>query len=149
MPFDIQSWKADIQTRLRGWKGRLDRAGTNSVYYFLAGTSFLPIVHAVQNGDYASLAVLGATLGTSVGTNLLANMVQKFKDKSDAEIAQELEREVQSTPELKKELDALLEAVDTLKQAEHVLSQEDKAWFARTIQEELKRVGSGMKYEAS
>lgn len=149
MPFDIQTWKADIRSRLQGWKGRLDRAGANSVYYYLAATSFLPVAQAVHNGDYGSLAVLGATIGGSVGTNLLANMVQKLKDKSEGEAARELEQEAQSAPDLKKELDALLEALDTLKQAEHTLSQEDKAWFAKTIQEELKRIGSGVKYEAT
>ena len=149
MPFNMQLWKEDLQIRLQGWRKRLNRAGTNSTYYFLAATSLLPVVQAAHSGDWSSLAVLGTTLGGAVGTNLLANMLQKFKDKSDAEVAVELEKEAETTPDLKHELDTLLEALDTLKQAEHNLAMEDKSWFEKTIQEELKRIGSRVKYEVT
>jgi len=148
MPFTIQTWKTELRSRLQGWKNRLDRAGIHSVYYFIAATSLVPIVQAAHSGDWGSLAVLGTALGGAVSTNLLANMVQKLKDKSDSDVAMELEKETQTTPELKLELDALLEALDVLKQAEHALTSEDKLWFEKTIQQELKQVSSGIKYEA-
>src|SRR5688572_24577131 len=109
MAFNFDQWKESAKQNLQGWKGRMDRAGTTSVYYFLAGVSLLPLVQVVHNGDWSGLAVLGASVGGAVSTNLLANIVQKSKDKSDAEIAETLEAEVQSIPELKAELDTMLE----------------------------------------
>jgi formylglycine-generating enzyme required for sulfatase activity len=149
MPFNLQMWREDFKSRLRGWKARFNQAGANSIYYFLAATSLLPVVQAAHSGDWASLAALGTALGGAVSTNLLANMVQKFKDKSDAEVARELEQEAQANPAVRSELDALLEALDALRQAEHALTTEDKLWFERTLQEEIKLIGSGAKYEAT
>lgn len=83
-----------------------------------------------------------------VSTNLLANIVQKSKDKSDAKVAQILEAEVSATPELKAELDAMLEKLDVIQEAEKSLSETDKEWFANTIQQELQKIHSGIKYEA-
>ncbi len=76
-------------------------------------------------------------------------MVQKLKDKSDTEVARELEQETQSNPVLGLEIDALLGALDALKQAEKSLTTEDKFWFETTIQRELKQIGSGVKYHAT
>ncbi len=63
MSFNLPTWKAEFQDRLQGWKKRLDRAGTNSIYYFLAATSLVPIVQAAHGGDWGSLVVLGTALG--------------------------------------------------------------------------------------
>ena len=148
MPFNFEQWKESTRQKLKDWKGRMERAGVNSAYYFLAGVSLLPVAQAVHSGDWSGLAVMGASLGGAVSTNLLANIVQKSKDKSDAEIAQLLESEAQSAPDLTTELDALLQKLDALQEAEKALSKSDKAWFAETIQRELKRLNSGIKYEA-
>jgi formylglycine-generating enzyme required for sulfatase activity len=149
MSFNFDQWKESTKQNLRGWKGRMERAGTNSVYYFLAGVSLLPVAQAVHSGDWSGLAVLGATLGGAVSTNLLANIVQKSKDKSDAEVARMLEAEANSKPELKPELDALLEKLGALQEAEKTLSASDRAWFANVIQGELKNLKSGIHYHAT
>ncbi|MBI5294613.1 MAG: SUMF1/EgtB/PvdO family nonheme iron enzyme [Chloroflexi bacterium] len=148
MAFNFDLWKEATKQKLQGWKGRMDRAGVNSAYYFLAGVSLIPIVRAVHSGDWSGLAVMGASLGGAVSTNLLANIVQKAKDKSEAEVAKILEDEVKATPELKAEIDTLLQKLDALQEAEKALSAPDKAWFVETIQRELKRLNSGIKYEA-
>lgn len=149
MPLNLQSWKASLRSRLPGWKKRLDRAGTNSVYYFLAGTSLLPIVEAAHRGDWGSLALLGSALGGAVSGNLLANIVQKMRDKSEAEIAVELEQAVQSSPELQLAMDDLLGAVDALREAEFALAETDKVWFEKTIRDELKQLRSTLRYETT
>jgi hypothetical protein len=148
MPFNFDQWKETTARNLQGWKVRMERAGVNSSYYFLAGVSLLPIAQAVHSGDWSGLAVLGASLGGAVSTNLLANIVQKSKDKTDAQVAQILEAEVRSAPELKAEMDAMLQKLETLQEAEKALSEADKAWYAETIQQELKSLHSGIKYEA-
>jgi len=123
-------------------------AGVSSAYYFLASVSLLPVAQAVHSGDWSGLAVLGASLGGAVSTNLLANIVQKSKDKSDAEVAQLLQEEAKSSPELQAEIEVVLQKLDALNEAEKALSQADKAWFAELIQRELKQLNSGIKYEA-
>ena len=148
MTFNFDQWKESAKQKLQGWKGRMDRAGTNSAYYFLAGVSLLPLVQVVHSGDWSGLAVLGASVGGAVSTNLLANIVQKSKDKSDAEIAKTLEVEAQSMPELKVELDIMLEKLDVLQEAEKALSDSDRAWFVDFIQRELKNLNSDIHYEA-
>lgn len=149
MPFNFEQWKASTIEKLQGWKGRMERAGMNSAYYFLAGVSLLPVAQAVHSGDWSGLAVLGASLGGAVSTNLLANIVQKAKDKSDVEVAQLLQEEIASSPELKAEIEVILQKLDALNEAEKALSQADKAWFADLIQRELKQLNSGIKYEAT
>lgn len=149
MPFNFEQWKASTTEKLQGWKGRMERAGMNSAYYFLAGVSLLPVAQAVHSGDWSGLAVLGASLGGAVSTNLLANIVQKAKDKSDVEVAQILQEEAKTSPELKAELDAMLQKLEALNEAEKALSQADKVWFAELIQRELKQINSGIKYEAT
>ncbi len=148
MAFNFDQWKASTKQKLQGWKERMEYAGINSAYYFLAGISLLPVVQAVHGGDWSGLAVLGASLGSAVSTNLLANIVQKSKDKSDAEVALILESEVKAMPELKAELDAMLEKLEALQEAEKALAETDKAWFVNTIQQELKKISSAIKYEA-
>jgi hypothetical protein len=148
MAFNLEQWKASTTQNLQGWKGRMEHAGVNSVYYFLAGLSLLPVAQAVHSGDWSGLAVLGASVGGAVSTNLLANIVQKSKEKSDAEVAQILETEVKTTPELKAELDAMLEKLDVIHEAEKSLSEANKEWFANTIQHELQKVNSSIKYQA-
>lgn len=148
MPFNFEQWKENTKETLQGWKSRMERAGLNSAYYFLAGVSLLPVVQAVHSGDWGGLAVLGASLGSAVSTNLLANIVQRAKDKSEVQISEILETEAESTPELKPELDALLEKLDTLHEAEKALSTSDRVWFVEVIQRELRSLHSGIRYEA-
>ena len=145
MAFSIETWKAETSKKLTGWKARFNKASVNSAYYFLAAVSFAPVVQAFYSGDFSALSVLGMSLGGAVGTNLLANMVQNLKDKSEAEIAVAIAAEVEAQPDLKPALDALLETLETLPQAANTLADEDKAWFEKTIQQELKELKSGIK----
>ena len=105
MTFNFDQWKESIQHNLRGWKQRMEQAGTGSVYYFLAGVSLLPVIQAVHGGDWSGLSTLGATLGGAVSTGLLVNIVQKAKDKSEVEVAYILESDTKAVAELKTEIE--------------------------------------------
>jgi formylglycine-generating enzyme required for sulfatase activity len=149
MALNRELWKEKTKENLSGWKKRFDKAGANSAYYFLSAISFTPIIQAVHSGDWGALSVLGMTLGGAVGTNLLANMVQNLKGKSEEEVAIILTDEMQAAPELKTELDTLLEKLKTLPEAEKALSDNDKKWFAEALQRELKELKSGISYTAT
>jgi formylglycine-generating enzyme required for sulfatase activity len=145
MNFYLQQWKDSLKEQLPGWQVRMKAAGFNSVYYLIAASAFVPVVQSVHSGDWGALAVLGS----AVGTNLLANMVQNLKDKTDVEVAQALQAEVEKTPEIKAELDALLEKLEALQQARQALPEENKRWFEETIQRELAELNSTVTYTAT
>ena len=149
MAFDFEQWKEQTRRSLLQWKKHFQRAGTRSVYYFLAGTALLPVAQAVHQGDWGALAVLGAALGGSVGTNLLANLIQQAKDRSEDEMARLLEQEAARSPELQKALDALLEKLEALPLAESGLDEADRTWFAETLKAELAQIKSGITYTAT
>ena len=146
MAFNLQTWKEEYKQRLPGWKKRL---GGNLVYYFLAATAFVPIVAAVASGQAGAGITLGAALGGAVAADLLANMVERLRGKPEAEVAAALQAGAKADPELLKALDALLEKLDALKEAEASLAGEDKRWFVETIQKELAQLHSGVKYQAA
>jgi formylglycine-generating enzyme required for sulfatase activity len=148
MNFNLQEWKDSVKAQLPGWQSRMKAAGFKSIYYLIAATSFIPIVQAAQSGNMSEVLALGALLSGAVGGNLLANMVQNLKDKSDVEVAQALQAEVEKTPEIKAELDALLEKLGALQQAGQVLPEEGKCWFEETIQRELAELNSSVTYTA-
>jgi formylglycine-generating enzyme required for sulfatase activity len=148
MPFDINTWKAQLSAKLPGWRARMHAGGVNSVYYFIAASSLFPVLQAAQSGDWSALVSLGTILGSAVSTNLLANLAKKLKDKTDVEVAEILQSGAQLEPDLKAEIDALLDKLDALKQAELVLSEEDQRWFAIIIQQELAQNKSGIVFSA-
>src|SRR5690242_20976895 len=112
MTFNITSWKEQFSAKLPGWRLRMNAAGVNSAYFFIAASSLLPVIQAAHSADWSALAVLGTAVGGAVSTCLLANMVQKLRDKSEAEIAETLQTQVQTEPELITEINALFETLD-------------------------------------
>jgi formylglycine-generating enzyme required for sulfatase activity len=146
MAFDLNTWKQKVNERLQDWKPRMEKAGANSVYAFLAAASVWPVVEASRSGEWAAMAALGGLLA-SVGSNLLANMIQTWKDEAGA--AASLQQAVADDPTLRAELDAVFEKLDTLKLAQQALAEEDCRWFEETLQRELAQLGSTVHYEAT
>ncbi len=145
MAFDLMIWKERFAARMPGWKARLEKAGVNSAYAFLSAAALWPVVEAAHSGEWAALAALG-TVTASVGGNLLANQIQSWKDETDA--ARQLEGALSDAPDLRAELDAVLEKLDALPVAEQSLPDTDKAWFVETIRQELSNLGSTLDYKA-
>lgn len=145
MAFDLDTWKERTRERLRDWKPRMERAGVNSVYAFLSAAALWPVVEAAQAGNWAAVAALGSVL-SSLGSNLVANRIQSWKD--EAEAARQIEADVVDDPELRAELDSLIEELDTLTVATQALPEEDRQWFAETLRAELERLGNLARFEA-
>ena len=149
MPFDIKIWKEQLNKKMPGWRDRMQAVGVNSAYYFIAAISLSPVLQSAQSGDWSSLVSLGTILGGAGCTNLLADLVQKLRDKSDVEVAEILEAGVKIAPELKIEIDVLLQNLDAFYEAELVLSSEDKHWFSNTIEQEFSQLKNSNKYTAT
>ncbi|MBN1536901.1 MAG: SUMF1/EgtB/PvdO family nonheme iron enzyme [Anaerolineales bacterium] len=139
MAFNLSQWKQEVNKRLWGWKERMQHAGVNSIYYFLSAVSLIPILEAARAGNWSALV----TLGGVIGTNLLANQLQHLKELGDeATTAKSLENAVEETPELRDEINAILEQLSVIPTAESVLDQREKDWFTRAIREELTQYGN-------
>ena len=145
MAFNQEVWKKEFGARLQGWRERMTLTGVKSSYYFIAASTFLPIVQSYQAGNIEPL--LFASVASGIGANLLSNIIQNWKD--EATTANQLEQAVLAEPALQAKLDQFLTELGAFQEAQNALSNDDKNWFAETLQRELKELGSGAKYEAT
>ncbi len=148
MPFNLNTWQTTVKQRLQNWQSRWERLrnrGTATLYPFLAATALLPVAEAVHGGDWGALAVLGGVVA-GVGSNLVANVIQGWKDEADG--AQKLAAAVENDAALRAEMDAVLEKLDMVVQAQVALPETDRAWFADTLRAELAALGNLAHYEA-
>lgn len=148
MEFNLDNWKSEIASSVNGWTTRFKRAGFQSIYYFLAAITFLPVVQAANRGDWTAIALLGGTIGGAVGTNLLANILQKNKDSSEEAMAVSLQMEAVSKPALDNEINILLEKLEVLQQATKGLDEADLTWFRNTLSAELSKKGDSKSFQA-
>lgn len=139
MPFDLETWKAKLNERLQGWRPRMRKTGVASIYAFLSAAALWPVVEAARAGDWGALTALGSLLA-GVGTNLVANQIQGWKDEADA--ARQLSETLPEHPELRLELDEVLEKLDALQTAEQQLPEAERPEFARQVSQELENLGS-------
>ena len=146
MAVDLTIWKEKLAARLPDWKSRMKQAGVNSTYAFISAAALWPVVEAARQGEWAAVSALGAVLA-GLGSNLLANQIQGWKDEADA--ARHLEKAAAGDAPLRAELDAVLAKLEALPLAEQALSAADRAWFTRTMKEELARLGSRVTYQAT
>lgn len=149
MAFNLQAWRETLDERLVNWKARwivFRDLGTAQVYPFLAAATLWPVAEAVQQGDPTAWMTLGGVVA-GVGSNVLANQIQAWKDEADA--AQDLSAAVETNPDLRAELDAVLQKLKVVEQAQAALPEEEHAWFKQTLCEELTRLGNLPRYKAT
>ena len=139
MAYTLTTWQNAIPAHLDGWKQRMQRAGATSLYHFLSAATLWPVVQAAQGGEWAAIGALGAVVA-GVGSNLVASRIQGWKDEADG--ARQLSSQLANDPQLRKELDAILQAVNTFACAQEALPAADRQWFADTLQAELKQLGN-------
>ena len=154
MPFTLDSWKQAISQRLEDWQSRWERVrnrGTAKLYPFLAATALWPVVQAVHDGDPAAWMVLGGVVA-GVGSNLLANVVQDWANVAhsidEADGAEKLAAAAADHAALRAELDAVLDKLDVLPQAQDAVDENNRAWFAETLRAELAALGNLARYDA-
>ncbi len=153
MAFDIESWKFSIKERLHNWKPEVELAGVNTLYGFLASMALAPVVQAAVAGDpiNATLAMVG--VAGAVGGNLLAEQVQRWQDKGGAppaaETASFLLEKARGSVEIRQAFDALLLKLELSQMAQVGLSENDREWFRRELQQELRGVNSSIVIDAS
>jgi formylglycine-generating enzyme required for sulfatase activity/energy-coupling factor transporter ATP-binding protein EcfA2 len=87
MPFSLDTWRAEVRARIadlvRDPRGALQRAGVDTIYGFLLGSTLLPVAAAAAHDPGSAIVALTGIVG-SVGANLVSNLVQKRYDGPDA-----------------------------------------------------------------
>jgi len=149
---DVPTLQEPLARQARGWKARWEKAraaGVTSLYTFLSAMALWPVVEAAQRGDLSLIFALGGVLA-GVGGDLLANQIQSWKDgvQDEQGLAQRLAPLAAENAGVRAALDAVLERLDVLAQAQAGLSEADQAWFAEALQAELARVGNLPHHEA-
>jgi formylglycine-generating enzyme required for sulfatase activity/energy-coupling factor transporter ATP-binding protein EcfA2 len=140
-----QTWRKQIQERLARFadsaRAQFQHAAPNLLYGFLSAMALWPVAEAVQKGELAALLALGSVAG-GVGANLIANQVQSWKDEADA--AEQLSQAAQADPAVREALDALLDELDVIGQAQAGMSDQDRDWFRETLHREVAQLGSSL-----
>lgn len=133
MPFDLDTWKARMPTRLRGWRKRMKKARIESVYAYLAAATLWPVVEAARAGEWSALTELG-TVVSGAERHVLIGRLQQWQDelKAACEIAAAMAGD--QDPDLRVELDAVLDAVGTFELAQRGMRQVTRSWFAEALQ---------------
>ncbi|MFZ1599206.1 MAG: NACHT domain-containing protein, partial [Anaerolineae bacterium] len=145
---NLSEWKTAAHDDLRRLAGSLRRMAPGTLYGALASASVLPVVIAASQNNMEAGIMLGSVVG-GIGANLLANWVQTWRDRNQEEIAADFTRLAQEKPEWLTGLDKVLSTLDVIPTLQNELPTADRAWFVATLQAELQRLGSSVRYEAS
>ncbi|MCL4299467.1 MAG: SUMF1/EgtB/PvdO family nonheme iron enzyme [Anaerolineae bacterium] len=150
MSFNLQIWKEKTQALLPQ-VGRdlahLKQQDTPLLLYgYLSGFALLPPALAAKSGDLMQVAVtIGGVFG-GLGGSLLANKVQEWANQAavltESTLTEKVMAEIPQQPELRQELDQVLEALAVIPQTAQSLGETDRAWFVATLARELAELGA-------
>ena len=146
MPFDLETWKAKLSERLQNWRPRMNQIGAKSIYAFLSAATLWPVVEATRGSDWLAAPTALAGVLAGVGSNLLAERMQSWKNEADA--ARQIESDVATDPSFRAQLDAVLEKLEVLGQAQQALPEADRQWFVETLRAELAQQGNVDRFKA-
>ncbi len=132
---------AYLRPRLTAWKDRLPTTLMHTAYTGMAAGVLWPLVAAMQGGQWDIAMALGQLLG-NVGANLLSDHIKTWKDEASAAQA------IDTAPAtLRADLDKVLAALEAPRLATEALSTADRAWFERTLKENLQTLGNLTTYQ--
>jgi len=137
---NFAEWKTETQSKLKLLAQNAREMTPGILYGALSACAIVPFI-AARNQGQAPFDELFNLVG-GIGMNLLSNQMQAWHDSTDDELAVDLAYKATNDPEWRNVLDKLLEKLDALRVVQTVASEADKEWFAQSIKEALKVVGS-------
>jgi hypothetical protein len=147
----LTTWKNTVYDQLVAWRLRLDRAKPTSVYAALSASALWPLFQAVHSEGIVPVTTALA-IAAGVGGNLIAEQIQRWHDQADPPTESDIETwiatHVQTNAELRQALDAILEHVDAIPQAQADINETDQQWFIQTLRAELQALGNLPRFEA-
>lgn len=142
MAFDLAVWRAETQQIISDFahdpRAALARAGTNTLYGMLLGSTLLPLVAAYASDPKAALATLFGVVG-GLGGNLVANLVQQKYDGANALAV--ATREAQET-ELAPVYQKLAQELQVIPLAEQALTNAGQTAMLEQLRAELRRLNT-------
>ena len=134
----LKKWQEKIGAKILQWKDKLIHSGTDLVYYTLCATALYPVIETMQTGDPSFLLLLTADFGIS----LIANQIQSIKDAGEEKAPQLLQTQVKENPEIKEELDCILEKLDVIELARGAMTEEERAAFFEQFKRSLPKTSA-------
>jgi len=128
----LQEWQQYIGAKILLWKGRLIHSGPKLVYGTLCAAALFPALEAAQNGDFSLLSLLA-----DIGAGLISANIDEIKKAGEQGAPQLLQEQAQENPELRAELDKILNKLDVLELARGSMNEEERAIFFEQLQEHL------------
>ncbi|GAB4151704.1 MAG: hypothetical protein Fur0021_15800 [Candidatus Promineifilaceae bacterium] len=157
MAFDKEIWEQRVKGKLAEIKQWLDRRRQQDlpyvVYGTVAGLTLWPIVEAAaQTGQLSNVMWVLFNVAGAIGGDLIASQLERWKDRpqppTETEVADWVSTQVESQPELRQAIDAILEKLQALPQAQTHLLPADRAWFDQALQTELAQLGNLARFQA-
>jgi len=156
MDFNVAIWKESAGKKLQEigrWVNRRRREDVPKlVYGALCGLSLWPLIEAAKAGQLLPVMLALGSVAGGVGGNLIAERVQRWKDlAAEAGQAEAMDWVAQNAgnPEVREALDAILEKLEAIPQAQAALGDADRQWFTETLRGELTRLGNLSRFEAT
>jgi hypothetical protein len=143
----LKELKSAARSNLEKLSNRVKSLAPGTIYGSLCASTLWPVISAVGLGDFGAVGALCGVLG-SMGGGLVAGRIQAWRDQSEAELATELGEIAKDDPEWREVLDKLLEEFDSPRIVQGALTEPDKEWFARTLKDELSKLGNLDSYRA-
>lgn len=141
MPFDLTTWRGETQQLVadfaRDPRGTLARAGVDTLYGFLLGSTLLPVVAAYATDPGNTMVALSGVVG-GLGANLIANIVQHRYVGPDAITV--ITQDAQSA-ELAPAFEAIAKQVEVIPRAEQALQHAGQLDVLNELRAELLRLG--------
>ncbi|MCP4424425.1 MAG: NACHT domain-containing protein, partial [Chloroflexi bacterium] len=155
MELTSKTWQEKSKDKLHQITRWLKKGDAPFIAYgTVAGLSLWPLVESIaQTGEF--WPAVGALYGVAggVGGNLIAEQLQRWKDRAEPpdenEVIRWVQAQAEKEPQIRQSLDEILEKLDAIPLAQVELTDSDRAWFAQTLQAELKELGNLPRFAAA
>jgi len=122
-------------------------AGITSLYGLIVSSVLLPLYQAMSGGPVTEVEKAGALTAAGIGGNLIAGHLARWFTSVQPEGT--IAADAAANSALRGELDQLLERLNALEIAGATLADDDRAWFAATLRDELDRLGNLPRHETA
>ncbi|MCP4428359.1 MAG: NACHT domain-containing protein, partial [Chloroflexi bacterium] len=156
MSFSTETWREKAAIQYQNFKQWLKKGDAPFIAYgTVAGLSLWPLVETAvtappgQPLPVSLYLALGSVAG-GVGGNLIAEQLGRWRDAAEPPTAETVTQWVADNapnPDLRAALDAVLEKLDAIPQAQAGLAEADKIQFANALRREMAELGNWSKFE--
>ncbi len=149
--FNLDIWRTKVAEQISRIGFWLSNRTEQDMPYFLYGAlsalTIWPVVEAAvtTNQIVPAISALYSVAG-GVGANLVATQIEKWKDSnkevSEAVVLEWVIQQAAGSAEIRGTLDAMLDALRVIAQAQSELNTKEREWFIQELRKELEQIGA-------